>query len=350
MADWYWDAATSQSQALYADRDGSLAKPWVLGPNRFGINAGAMDLSVFGAGDTLWIRDHHAWANFTDQAVFSNVANLTIRGDYPGRPGRVAFLGLNTVSDVVVQSLEMQNIGLGTANGVEFNNLYAHDGAYAFRMIQEDSADFITLQGCTFHNFTHEGIEVFTRVGSTRDHWTIIDNHIYNIGLNPASGVGDREGIGVQRLTNSLIAGNRIHDCCYGINLWESGEGVTHNVEISDNIVHSIVGGASSWPSRGIMMSGGSTTAGSVYDISVTDNVVYTTGKEGIRLQAPSGATGLSVNGNVVIDPNIEFGTPDSEFLVAPAEWQRSNNRFYPVYRSYNRARAGGNYTRSWSL
>jgi parallel beta-helix repeat protein len=335
MAEWFWDAAPTRQQALYADRNGTLAKPWVLGPQRFGINAGAMDVSVFRPGDTLYIRGTHTWLNFDDSAIFTALAGLTIRGDYTGQPGHIRVLKLATCLNMAVADLSLNLLVLhGTSNTLIDACDIGPSPDEGIRVDDEVGGDNVTIQNCVIHDCEKQGIELGTLPNISRDGWQVRNNHIYNVGLNSTVPDGDCEGIGLQRVTNCVISGNHIHHADYGINLYESGNGVSHDVLISNNIVHDITSGPVSWPSRGIMMSGGSTVAGSVYNINVADNLVYRIGKEGIRLQAPSGATGLAVTNNVILDVNTEHGTPDTEFIVAPAAWAKSLNRFYNLYRS----------------
>lgn len=349
MTDWYWDAATTQQQALYADRDGTLAKPWVLGPGRFGINPGAMDVSVFGIGDTLWIRGQHVWTGFDTHFNVAGLNGLTIRGNYSGNPGKITGMALSTATNVAVYDLEMVGLTLTSGTGITIDTCHIHDGSKGIIADPDEDLDDITIQNCEIHDFTHQGMELFCTPGSSRDNWLIAENHVYNVARNQTNPDVDGEGIGIQRLSNSVIRDNHIHHCDYGINLFESGTGVVTDLVISGNYVHDIGTGPVTWPSRGIMMSGGSTTAGSVLNITISGNLVHTVGKEGIRLQAPASATGLVVTDNAVAAVNTEFGTPNTEYVVAPAPWSSSNNRTYPVFRRYNRHNNSFN-TRSWKL
>ena len=351
MTDWYWDAATTQNQALYADRDGTLAKPWVLGPQRFGINAGAMDVSVFSPGDTLWIRGTHSWFAFDDSAIFTSLDGLNVRGDYSGNFGHIRLLSLNTCVNMDVVALSLTLLVLHETSDSLIDGCDIGPSAdEGIRVDDEVGGDNVTIQNCVIHDCEKQGIELWTLPGVSRDGWQVLNNHIYNVGLNLTNPAADLEGIGLQRVTNCLIQGNHVHHCDYGINLYESGSGVSHDVQILDNLVHDITSGPVGWPSRGIMMSGGSTVDGSIYNITISGNLVYNIGKEGIRLQAPSGATGLLVEDNAVAVVNTEIGTPNTEYVVAPAPWVSANNRTYPIYKSYNRRIINDGFGRSWRL
>lgn len=346
MADWYFASNAVYVAAPWAMSDGrSPATAWSKGTNH--SDARAVKLASIEAGDTLWILDDHNGGLVDGLLQGTYPEGVTIRGDYPGRPGRLSVVGLNSVVNMSVLNLTVSggSFGITNVNGLLVDGLEVSHQQKGWTTAQNSNADNVTIRNCVFRHLTHEGIECFVRTGFTRDNWLIENNLIYGVGYDPSVINADCEGIGLQRVTNIVIQRNIIFDCRYGINLWESGNGITHDVTIKDNLVYNIYGGPQSWPSRGIMMSGGSSVEGSIYNILIEDNCVYSTGREGIRLQAPAGASGLVATNNVVMDTNKEFGTPDSEFIVAPAAWQLSRNRFYPIYRSYNRSS-----TRSWSL
>lgn len=326
MTTWYWDAATTQQQALYADRDGTLAKPWVLGPGRFGINDGAMDISVFSPGDTLYIRGTHVWSGFDTHFNCTGINGLIIRGDYPSNPGRITGMALTDFDATEVRNLSMTGLTLIGGDGLVFDNCVVNGGTKGIVLDPGEGCDNVTISNCEVYDHTHQGMELFTTPGVSRDNWLIENNHVYNIALATTNPDVDGEGIGIQRFTNSTIRNNRIHHADYGINLFESGTGVVHGLTISGNTVHHILTGPVGWPSRGIMMSGGTTTEGSLYDITVADNLVYVVGREGIRLQGLTGATGLVCENNRVADVNREFGTKNSQHIVAPAPWVLSGN------------------------
>lgn len=322
MSTWYWDAALVQQQNLYADRDGTLAKPWVLGPGRFGINPGAMDISVFTPGDVLHIRGHHVWSGFDTHFNCTGITGLIIQG----ATGQITGMALTDFEDVEVYDLTLAGLALVGGDGLLVDGCEIKDGTKGVIADSEEGCDNVTIRNCEIHDHTHQGMELFTLPGVGRNNWLIEHNHIYNVALNATNPDVDGEGIGIQRFTNSVIRGNHIHHCDYGINVFENGNGVVHDVEISGNKIHDILSGPEGWPSRGIMMSGGAAEAGSFYNLTVTGNRVYRIGREGIRLQGLTGAEALHVHENTVADVNREHGTPNTQHIVAPAPWVSTGN------------------------
>lgn len=331
MADWYF-AAFKTWQAGNWTPDGMTPQTaWYRGTNQNG--ASAVDLAQLGEGDTIWILDNHDSGTTDGFLQGTPPTGLTVRGDYPGRPGTLQVLGFNTTSDITISNLRVTGGSLGFTNvdGLLLDRVVSHHQSKGFISVQESNLDNVTIRNCTFHDLTHEGIEVFVREGYTRANWLIENNHIYNVGLELGiDGGADSEGIGLQRLTNSIVRGNHIHHCGYGINLWESGSGVTDGVSITNNRVHHCLGGTVAWPSRGIMISGGSTTEGSLLNIAIEDNEVYKIGRDGIRLQAPPNAQGLTCRGNSIADVNRELGTPNTQYITTATGWLVENNETKP--------------------
>lgn len=335
MTDWYF-AAFKTWQAGNWTPDGLTPQTaWYRGTNHSG--ASAVDLSQLGEGDTLWILDNHDSGTTDGFLQGTYPAGVTVRGDYPGRPGVLQVVGFNTTTNASLLNLRITGGSLGgtEVDGLLLDRVVVHHQAKGFVSVQESNFDNVTIRNCTFHDLTHEGIECFVREGYTRANWLIENNHIYNVGLELGfEGGADSEGIGVQRLTNSVIQGNHVHHCGYGINLWESGSGITDGVVIARNRVHHIYGGPSEWPSRGIMISGGSTTEGSLANITIEQNTVYKIGRDGIRLQAPPNGVGLLCRDNFIADVNREFGTRNTQYITTATGWVLENNTTQPVRQS----------------
>lgn len=323
MATWYWEAATTQRQADYADRDGSAQKPWVLGSNRFGINPGAIDVSVFQPGDTLYVTGDHAWFNYDDSLVLNGVTGLTVIG----QGATIRSLPVQNSTQIVVQDLKLQFMRLEAVNGLTVERCEFSGYTKAIDTVVTSNVDNVLISHCSIHDCTREGIEVFCHPLASRRGWVIDSNHIYNIG--PYDGY-DHEAIGLQRVTDCVISNNYIHDAVYGIHWWESGAGVIDGLTVVGNFLHDIMGGPVGWPSRAIMMSGGSTEPGSVQNITIQGNSIFRVGREGIRLQAPPGAPGLVCVGNKVVAVNQEYGERNTEYITAPGEWLLGNNHTLP--------------------
>lgn len=329
MADWYWEAATVQEQSAYADRDGSLAKPWVLSPSRLGINAGAMDPSAMSPGDTLWILDTHDWYYYDVRFHTSTLAdNITIRGDFPDRPGTILGTDITGSDGLIIKNLTLLGYTIyRDCNDVELDNVTVTTGGVpAFYVGNTLSANNFHIHDCSFSGGT-EGIQIFTQPGVSRSGWIIENNEIFDIGRNTDVPNGDNEGIGIQRLTDSVIRYNHIYNSDYGINIFESGTGASRDLEIHDNIIHDINNAWVNWPPRGIFFSGGTTVEGSLENISIHDNTIYNIGKEGIRLQSGPNGVGLEVYNNTIANVNTEVGTPNTEFITdSSGQWNIFNN------------------------
>lgn len=327
MADWYFASFAAWQAAPWTPDGMTAATAWHRGTNHSG--ASAVDITDLAEGDTLWILDDHNGGTL-DGFVQGNLPdNITIRGDYPGRPGRLQVLSFNTCANITVTNLEIRggSFGCTNVNGLLVDGVTVHDQEKGFVATQESNLDNITIRNSTFYRLTHEGIECFARVGFTRDNWLIEDNEIYDVGYDPSVVNQDFEGIGVQRITNSIIQRNHIHHCQYGINIWESGSGIIHDVLIDDNWIHDITGGPTSWPSRGIFVSGGPDDPDRFYNITITNNLITDIGKEGMRLQAPPDAVGLVAAFNEIGPVNTEI-LPPNEYLEYEDGWFVHDNIF----------------------
>jgi hypothetical protein len=330
VTDWYFISADMRDVLPQPTHDGlTPLTGWWKGTNH--SDAGAVDPSLMAPGDTLWLLDDHNRFLVDDLLQIALPDGVTVRGDYAMRPGTIRILSIRDSSTILVTALALVGGGLGlnNADDVTFDAVTVSQADKGFVVDLNNPADRCTIRNCTFHTLTHQGLEIFTHVNlGIRDGWVIEDNLIYNVGYDTEIVSGDREGIGLQRVTNTVVQRNEIYDCLIGINLWESGNGGSHDLSIDANHIHDIVLGPDHWPSRGIMVSGGATEPGSIFNITITNNTIDTIGKEGMRLQAPPDATGLVASGNIIGNVNTEYGANNSEFIVAPAEWQLSDNTF----------------------
>lgn len=327
MADWYF-GSYNWHLANPTTADGLTPETaWWRGTNR--VDDGHIDLTVIGEGDTLWILDDHDSNTQDGYLQFSDKPNLTVRGDYPGRPGKLRVFTGSSNDDLTILNLR---VGVGSFSFIDMNNIYVEgvtgsELLIGFRLLNEGDGDNGTIRNCHFFN-CGQGIGIGCDPGYTRDGWLIENNRIHDIPYTYTSG-SDQEGIGLQRLTNSVVRNNLIYNAVYGINIWESGNGITHTLEVSNNIIHNITGGDVSWPSRGIMTSGGSTDPDSFYGLSVLNNRVYNVGREGIRIPMPTNSAGNVCSDNIVANVNAEIGTPNTEHLAQTTGWTLSNNRTY---------------------
>lgn len=330
MTHWFFASYAAYQANPYPVSDGlSPETAWFKGTNH--TDSRAVKLNLFQPGDTLWILDNHG-ANLIDgylQGTFPTA--FTIRGDYPGRPGTLKVLGINSTQAITVQNLGITSGSLGCTNvsGLLLNGLEVSYQSKGFVASQTSHVDNVTIRNSVFHHLTHEGIECFARLGYSRNNWLIENNQIYDVGYDTSVVNQDYEGIGIQRLTNSVIRGNRIYRCKYGINMWESGDGSLHDIVIEDNRIYDISGGVPSWPSRGIMLSGGASQPSNVYNLTVRNNVVYRIGKEGLRLPIPVGSQGCEAIDNIVADVNQEFGIPNTDFFTGQSGWTVSENLYF---------------------
>lgn len=329
MADWFF-APFARFQAAPWTPDGMTpATPWYRGTNHTGPSA--VDFALMAEGDTLWVLDNHNSGTTDGLVQGPPPAGLTIRGDYPGRPGTLQVLTLRDTTDITVMNLKVTggSLGFTDVDGLLIDGLLVSNMDKGFATTQDSNVDNITIRRCTFHHLVSEGIECFARLGYTRDNWLIEDCTIFDVGYDTEVANRDFEGIGLQRLTNSTIQRNHIHHCKYGINIWESGDGQVQDVVIRHNQIHDITGGPSNWPSRGIMLSGGSDVAESFTHLTIMDNLVYNIGKEGIRIPIPVGAQGNICADNRIANVNTEFGTPNTQYLTDTTGWELTNNRTY---------------------
>lgn len=329
MADWYFGSYNRYLSAPYTPDGTTPETAWYRGTNHAG--ASAVNLASLSPGDTLWILDNHDSGIIDGNVQGSPPTGITVRGDYPRRPGTLNVLGFNTSSEITVTGLALTggSLGFTGVDGLLVTNLTVAYQEKGFFVGQESSVDNVVIRNCYFHHLTYEGIECFVRTGYTRDNWLIEDNIISHVGYDPAYTAQDFEGIGLQRLTNSTVRRNHISHCRYGINIWESGSGVAHDIVISDNVIHDITGGVQGWPSRGIMTSGGATDPASFYNLTVTRNRVYNIGREGLRIPMPTGSTGNVCADNIVANVNTEWGTPNTQYMTGTTGWTLSNNRTY---------------------
>ena len=279
-------------------------------------------------GDTLWILDSHV-DDLIDTLLQSDFpSGITIRGDYPGREGTIKVLGVYDSQNIAIKNLRITDgsFGLQGVSDILIEHVTVSHQDKGLVAVLESDVDNVTIRNCHFHHLGYEGIECFARPGYSRDNWLIEDNVIRKV-----AGAGDSEGIGIQRMTNSVIQRNRVHDCWYGINIWESGNASSHDIVVRDNLVYNILGAPPHWPSRGLMMSGGSTTPLSLYNITFEGNTLYNIGKEGLRLYSPTADTpGLVCRDNRIGNVNLEYGTRNTEHVVATGPWVLENNIVRP--------------------
>lgn len=326
MSDWFfisYEAAVSIPSPV---RDGMTPESgWFRGTNH-PPGPSRIDTSLFQPGDTLWILDDHNNKPLDHLAQLGGLSNLTIRGDYPGRPGKIRVFSVGGSSNVTIKglSIEQGSFGIGSSSDIIIDNVRS-DGSGTGKgfFVNTGSPCYnITIRNSEFFN-GREGIEIFNKSGISHDGWLIENNKIHDIGYDPTLNFKDDEGIGIQRLSNSIIRHNEIYRCRYGINLWESGNGVTDGLEIRDNYVYDIRHAAPHWPSRGIFTSGGPDTTGSLINLVIDGNVVDGVEGHGIRTQSPPNPTNLTVSNNLIhntfgysVDPGWNF--TDNKETSAP--------------------------------
>lgn len=337
MADWFWEwQGGIENQNLYADRNGTFNKPWVLGPSRYGINPGALDWSVMAPGDTLWILDNHSWDGYTNLMTRGIYPGINIRGDYPGRPGSGIKQILFSDSDgVSFNGLTVQGgiFELSNCSDVTLDSCKFIDNSVSISAHRDSPANNWTIRDCLIDGSYSEGIQCFAQPHTARYGWVIERNEIRRVGAYGVFPNGDMEGIGIQRLRDSVIRDNHIHHCDYGINIWESGSGYTSDIEIYNNLIHDITSGPSQWPSRAIMTSGGAPVEGCFRNIRVYNNIIYNVGREGIRVQTPPNPVGLQIFSNYIANVNMEFGASNTEYITG--DWKEYDNtlrkKYYPI-------------------